>query len=116
MGEQHVLLTINDEGLVTKVGHDIGGSYEYTTEVDGKRYDNCVVCGKQSPYTSETHIDLRQGYVEGAGQGCFQPNECKQSNQNSRELITIPKYLIEQYPNNMLLGEAVRKYYWDNYK
>jgi len=23
-----------------------------------------------------THIDLRTGYVEGGGQGCFQPNNC----------------------------------------
>jgi hypothetical protein len=39
-------------------------------------FDKCVLCGKESPYFLSTHIDLRQGYVEGGGQGCFQPNVC----------------------------------------
>lgn len=39
-------------------------------------YDHCVICGKQSPYTKDTHIDYRIGYVEGGGQGCFQPTQC----------------------------------------
>jgi hypothetical protein len=39
-------------------------------------YDNCVLCGKVSPYTRSTHIDYRIGYIEGAGQGCFQPKMC----------------------------------------
>jgi len=39
-------------------------------------YDRCVVCGAESPYTQGHHIDYRIGYVEGAGQGCFQPSEC----------------------------------------
>jgi hypothetical protein len=38
--------------------------------------DKCVICGKESPYTRSTHIDMRIGYVEGGGQGCFQPNKC----------------------------------------
>lgn len=41
--------------------------------------DLCVLCGKESPYLVSTHIDLRIGYVEGAGQGCFQPHTCKSS-------------------------------------
>jgi hypothetical protein len=39
-------------------------------------YDKCVICGKETPYLRSTHIDLRVGYVEGGGQGCYQPNEC----------------------------------------
>lgn len=39
-------------------------------------FDKCVVCGKVSPYKTITNIDMRVGYVEGAGQGCFQPNNC----------------------------------------
>jgi hypothetical protein len=116
MGEQHVPLQINEDGLVTKVGNDMGGSYEYTTQKDGHTYDNCVVCGKQSPYTSGTHIDYRVGYVEGGGQGCYEPEVCITSNANERELITIPKYLIEKYPNNLELGAAIRSYYWEHYK
>lgn len=40
-------------------------------------YDKCVICGKVSPYPTTTHIDRRIGYVEGAGQGCFQPEICE---------------------------------------
>ena len=39
-------------------------------------YDKCVVCGRVSPYSTTTNINMRVGYVEGAGQGCFQPNFC----------------------------------------
>ena len=40
------------------------------------QYDHCVICGKETPYLRSTHIDYRIGYVEGGGQGCYQPNEC----------------------------------------
>lgn len=40
-------------------------------------YDHCVICGKQSPYTRNTHIDRRIGYVEGLGQTCFTPLDCE---------------------------------------
>jgi hypothetical protein len=32
--------------------------------------DRCVICGKETEYTRDTHIDQRVGYVEGAGQLC----------------------------------------------
>ena len=41
------------------------------------QYDKCVICGKETPYLRSTHIDLREGYVEGGGQGCYQPNICE---------------------------------------
>jgi hypothetical protein len=116
MGSKHIPLEINEDGLVTKVGNDTVGSNKYTTTQDGKTYDNCVVCGNVSPYVSETHIDYRVGYVEGGGQACYQPDVCITSNANERELITIPKYLIEKYPNNIELGAAIRAYYWEHYK
>lgn len=47
-----------------------------TKKSEEKVYDNCVICGRKSPYTVDTHIDMRIGYVEGAGQGCFFGN-CK---------------------------------------
>ena len=46
-----------------------------TSEYNGE-YDICIVCGKESPYRQSTHIDLRKGYIEGVGQGCFQPKIC----------------------------------------
>ena len=42
--------------------------------IKNEEYDKCVICGRQSPYTIDTHIDYRVGYVEGAGQGCFLGN------------------------------------------
>lgn len=43
----------------------------------GDEYDNCVICGKTTPYTKNTHIDFRIGYVEGVGQTCPDPSGCK---------------------------------------
>jgi len=40
------------------------------------QYDHCVICGKETPYLRSTHVDYREGYVEGGGQGCYQPNIC----------------------------------------
>jgi hypothetical protein len=42
-------------------------------------YDKCVICGKDSPYTKSTHIDLRIGYISGVGQLCFMPSKCKKN-------------------------------------
>lgn len=33
-------------------------------------YDVCVVCGRETSYKKTTPIDLRIGYIEGAGQTC----------------------------------------------
>lgn len=38
--------------------------------------DKCLLCGKETPYYITTHINLRIGYIEGGGQGCFQPQTC----------------------------------------
>jgi hypothetical protein len=32
--------------------------------------EKCVMCGRETPYTKNTHIDLREYYIEGAGQLC----------------------------------------------
>jgi len=44
--------------------------------VKDNSYDKCIICGKETPYLRNTHIDDRIGYVEGAGQACFQVNIC----------------------------------------
>ena len=43
--------------------------------------ETCLICGKLSPYVRSTHIDLRVGFVEGAGQGCFVPEKCLKNNE-----------------------------------
>tara|TARA_R110000824_G_scaffold219490_3_gene406430 strand:- start:6 stop:200 length:195 start_codon:yes stop_codon:yes gene_type:complete len=35
-----------------------------------KEKDKCVVCKKETPYITTTHIDKRINYVEGSGQLC----------------------------------------------
>jgi hypothetical protein len=106
MGEHHVKLNIDENGLVTSVG-------DYTTQKNGESFDNCVICGKQTEYKTNTHIDMRHGYVEGVGQLCS--NCYSAGSSSSRQMITIPKDLVERYPNNMQLGEALRRYYWEIY-
>ncbi len=59
------------------VGYDhLGCVLKVEGESKADEFDKCVICGKESPYLRSTHIDLRTGYVEGGGQGCFQPNNC----------------------------------------
>jgi hypothetical protein len=97
--DEHFGMVIGDDGLVKKIVHPytcsiFGGDtseidYDYLVgydhlgcvlkveeETKEDEFDKCVICGKESPYLKSTHIDLRTGYVEGGGQGCFQPNGC----------------------------------------
>lgn len=83
-------------------------------EMVSDEYDHCVICGKQSPYKKSTHIDLRLGYVEGAGQTCFEPHMCSQ--ERSRRLLTVSEELVYSTPNDYELGEKVRQIYWQSRK
>jgi hypothetical protein len=97
--DEHFGMVIGDDGLVKKIVHPYtcsicGGDtseidYDYLVgydhlgcvlkveeETKEDEFDKCVICGKESPYLKSTHIDFRTGYVEGGGQGCFQPNSC----------------------------------------
>ena len=101
MGNQHVPLTIDENDNVIAVG-----------SINDDTFDVCVMCGKQSPYKRSTHIDHRIGYVEGAGQGCFEPHMCSQ--ERSRTLLTITEELVYSTPNDQELGAKVRQIYWNN--
>jgi hypothetical protein len=68
-------------------------------------HDNCVICGRETPYTIETHIDHRIGYIEGMGQLCLRCFEEK----NDDDVICIPKKVIMDTPNDFDLGEKIRK-------
>ena len=75
--------------------------------------EKCILCGNETTVDVNTHIDFRTGYIEGAGQLC---TECYlKSNSEGREMITIPKSLIENNPNDLILGGKVRKFYFENY-
>jgi hypothetical protein len=73
--------------------------------------EKCVVCGAETTYEFETHIDFRTGYIEGVGQHCV-----KCFNKGSkREMITIPKSFINDFSNDMELGREVRGFYYKNH-
>jgi hypothetical protein len=99
--DEHFSMTIDENGLVTSINRPYkcsicGGDtseidYDYLVgydhlacvldqennlQEDADEFDKCVICGKETPYLRSTHIDLREGYVEGGGQGCYQPNIC----------------------------------------
>jgi len=102
MGEQHVPLTIDENGLVTSVG-------KQKDEFD--IYETCVMCGEETTTLKTTHVDFRYGYVEGAGQLC---RECYMG--ENRNLITIEGRTILDTPNDAELGAKVRELYWESKK
>lgn len=55
--DEHVQLIIGDDGLVKSI-------------IRNDEYEVCTMCGDTVPYLKSTHIDLRNGYIEGAGQLC----------------------------------------------
>jgi hypothetical protein len=38
-------------------------------------FEHCIVCGVETAVKIGTHIDMRYGYIEGAGQLCFKCNQ-----------------------------------------
>ena len=72
--------------------------------------DHCILCGVETPYDFETHIDLRIGYIEGAGQLC---SKCYNRG-TDRNMIAIPEEIIYNTPNDMELGGKVRRLYYEN--
>lgn len=71
--------------------------------------DVCVLCGVETPYDYETHVDLRLGYIEGAGQLCA---KCYRKVED----IPIPRKVIKDTPNDQELGSRVRQIYHQKYK
>jgi hypothetical protein len=59
--------------------------------------DLCVLCGAQTPYTLNTSIYQRIGYIEGAGQGCYikpfstnnKVEECPEGKNNRNKQIHL---------------------------
>jgi hypothetical protein len=79
--------------------------------------DLCIMCGKETAYEFETHIDYRIGYVEGAGQLCHNCYNNVPTNDitSSLELIIcVDENTILNTPNDYELGEKVRQMYWES--
>ena len=99
MGQQHVPLKIDENGNVIAVG-----------SINNDNFDTCVLCGVETPYKRSTHIDMRIGYIEGAGQLC---KACYDGGTDRRH-IAVPMSTIYNTPNDAELGAKVRQMYWDN--
>ena len=69
--ESEILANPNNAALGELVRQKYWNVKNVSTE---KIHDECIICGKKSPYTIDTHIDFRTGFIEGAGQGCFLGN------------------------------------------
>jgi hypothetical protein len=52
-----------------KEAQEFYNTYHHKWEKN-KKIDNCVNCGKETPYPANMHIAYRMYYVEGAGQLC----------------------------------------------
>ena len=74
--------------------------------------DICVLCGVETPYDKTTHIDIRLGYIEGAGQLC---SACWNKG-TDRSMFIIPEWLIENTPNDQILGSKIRELYFESKK
>jgi hypothetical protein len=76
--EQEILENSNNSqlgGLVRKKYWDLKGeeTNKTTTQVSyisDEGFDKCVICARVTKYHHTTPIDLRRGYIEGAGQAC----------------------------------------------
>lgn len=90
--EEYVGLEIDEDGLVKNIikaedmlqtcsicganssristEHLVGCDHMECVLKQQNEYDVCVVCGRETSYKKTTPIDLRIGYIEGAGQTC----------------------------------------------
>lgn len=75
--ENEILSMPHDETLGRWVRKKFWEMSEHQIMEREVEYDHCVICGRQSPYTRNTPIDERIGYVEGGGQTCFNHPECE---------------------------------------
>ena len=71
--------------------------------------DTCVLCGAETPYEFETHIDFRTGYIEGAGQLC---TSCYDRGTERRQIL-VSADVVYNTPNDTELGAKVRRIYWE---
>jgi hypothetical protein len=89
-------------------------------------FDHCILCGVETAYKRSTHVDMRHGYIEGAGQLCTKCynfdtiSVTKDENpiplDSHRQLFTVSEYTVLSTPNDMELGAKVRQLYWENKK
>ena len=77
--------------------------------------DTCIMCGKETAYDFETHIDYRTGYIEGVGQLCLRCYSKDSSEDQLRPKLSIcvDEGTVLATPNDFELGEKIRKMYYN---
>lgn len=71
--------------------------------------DCCVSCGVETAYDESTHVDMRNGYVDGLGQLC---SSCYLYGSN-RKHILVSEAMIINTPNDSELGSKVRQIHYE---
>ena len=94
----------------TKIEYGPGDAVVDRPPYKSDEYDSCVLCGVETSYKRSTHIDMRIGYIEGAGQLCI---KCWNKGTERRHM-TVPMNLVYDTPNDAELGAAVRRLYNEN--
>ena len=108
-------------------GYDhLSCALEAENKTKANEFDHCVLCGVETAYKRNTHVDMRIGYVEGAGQLCPKcyhfdtVSVTKDENpiplDSHRQLFTVSEYMVLSTPNDQELGAKVRQLYWENKK
>jgi hypothetical protein len=92
-------------------GHDhLSCALEAENKKRANEFEHCILCGVETSVKIGTHIDMRHGYIEGAGQLC--PNCYSRGTEHGA--IAVDYNTILGTPNDQELGSKVRKLYWLN--
>ena len=67
-----ILITLTEKEILETPNNEMLGE-----KIRNKYWEVKRNCGKDTPYLISTHIDFREGYLEGAGQGCYQKHICE---------------------------------------
>jgi hypothetical protein len=99
----------------SNVEYDYLSGYDHLScvlnaEFKADEYDHCILCGVETAYKRSTHVDMRIGYIEGAGQLC---SKCY-SRGTEHGAVAVDYNTILGTPNDQELGSKVRKLYWLN--
>jgi hypothetical protein len=94
-------------------GYDhLACALEASNKARANEFEHCILCGVETSVKIGTHVDMRHGYIDGAGQLCL---ACWDKG-NDRNMLAIPEHIIYNTPNNQELGAKVRQLYWENKK
>lgn len=76
--------------------------------------DRCIRCNCETAYDETTHIDMRTGYIEGAGQLCINCYRTTSGLNDHLYHFTVSAHMVKSTPNNAELGAKVRQLYYEN--